>query len=1366
MSKILYWNCRGACDGSLLRNLRLAWRNSCPDLLILTETKSENASLVSRLEPLGFDASAFIPSVGRSGGLCAVWRSEKISVVVLKSNRQYLHFKCSLLGHPVFLLTAVYAVPIPHLKQALWADLRSLAAIISLPWVVVGDFNDIASMDERIGGSSPNVSRMKIFQDRIQDCMLSDLGSSGPRFTWKGPKLPNCPRLFQRLDRALANNLFLMNFGNCYIQVLARTKFSDHSPLMVCLGNESSVYPVLKPFRFEAMWLEHEFFESFLAEKWLSGECIDLALLKFQLELIPWNRNVFGYLEKEKSIVLARLKGIQSSSSYPYSHFLCDLEKQLQEKLDYLIKLDEIKWFQKSKVKWINDGDRNTRFYHLSSKMKCRRNRIVALKNGTGGWIDSEEELKSLVVDFFKGLFTDDTGSSAAIVSNSSFPRLDESSLKNLDKIPTDEEIRTAIFSMGNFKAPGNDGFPPVFYKKNWSRVGSEVCAFVKGVFNGSSSLVDANKTLISLIPKRESPELISHFRPISLCTVHYKGVTKIITQRLKGVLNDLISPYQASFIKGRHIQDNLLVGQELLHIMHKNRSKQGLMAIKIDLEKAYDRIRWDFLRLVLLEVGFEESFIDLVMTCVSSVSYNVLWNGSKTEFFTPGRGLRQGDPMSPLLFVLCMDKISHLICDEVESGNWQPIATSRTGPKISHLMFADDLLLFGAATIEQAKCMLACLDKFTDASGGMVNRAKSSLFFSPRVSAVTKNSIRVLSQMTISCDIGRYLGFPLSRSRNSRETFHYVIERVQSKLSVWKARSLSMAGRVTLAKSVISSIPLYPMQVARLPKGVCLAVEKIQRNFIWGHGDNNNRFHPVGWDRITRPKEFGGLGFRRLQSLNKACGAKLAWNLVTGATGLWAEVLQAKYMLRDEHSLLVSKSGDSKLWKFITSQRHIIEKGTKWQIRNGSMVRFFEDRWLFDGKISDQCLRILSDEESRSSVADWVLNGFWDMDRLAGIVNTSILQRLISHLPPVSSAGYDVMTWGASGNGIFSIRSAYFLIENNPLNLKCNLFKHIWKWNGMERIRVFLWRVVLNSLPTNGWRSSWSSASPLCGYCNQALEDSLHVLRDCIYAKRLWLKLIPRRYVHQFFSSQMEDWLSMNFTGKFCTDLGNDWALIFGVSIWKLWSWRNAAIFDSSFSKPRDPHSVILHSWRRYTGFRISPTSCFLSSTIPDVVQCWQPPHEGWVKLNVDGAMVPSTSKAGCGGVLRDYRGEWIAGFSKELGMCNARSAEEWAVLEGLMLASDLGFRQVVVESDALELVNCLNDPHFVSGSLVVQRTKVMVSKDWVVSICYIPREFNQVADALAKWGLSRSCMFSECPSSLRALADKDDLGFLPLSM
>lgn len=157
-----------------------------------------------------------------------------------------------------------------------------------------------------------------------------------------------------------------------------------------------------------------------------------------------------------------------------------------------------------------------------------------------------------------------------------------------------------------------------------------------------------------------------------------------------------------------------------------------------------------------------------------------------------------------------------------------QSLSTSSTGPKVSHLLFADDLLLFGVATESQAHCMMNCLDKFMTASGGKVSSVKSSIFFSPRVLPRSKQRIKAITQMNISREISKYLGFPVTRDRRRRETFQYVIERVRGKLSTWKANCLSTAGRVTLAKSVLSAVPLYPMQVASLPRSICLEVERL----------------------------------------------------------------------------------------------------------------------------------------------------------------------------------------------------------------------------------------------------------------------------------------------------------------------------------------------------------------------------------------------------------------------------------------------------------------------------------------------------------------------------------------------------------
>ncbi|XP_028803541.1 uncharacterized protein LOC114758643 [Neltuma alba] len=580
----------------------------------------------------------------------------------------------------------------------------------------------------------------------------------------------------------------------------------------------------------------------------------------------------------------------------------------------------------------------------------------------------------------------------AELETKSNFPVLDQSRLCGIGGLPSSDEIRSFLFNMGPYKAPGYDGFSPIFFQANWDVVGLSLCNFVRGVFDGSVSVVDANRTLISLIPKRESPQRVEHFRPISLCSVHYKCVTKIITQRLKNLMDDWISPYQSSFISRRHIQDNIMVGQEIMHVMKRAKGRKGLMAIKIDLEKAYDRLEWSFIRQTLLDTGIESNFSNLIMNCISSTTYNVLWN----------------------------DRLSHIISDAVNDNAWRPIHVTRHGPSISHLMFADDLLLFGEASESQANYMMDCLERFCKASGE---------------------------------------------------------------------------------------------KVAKIPALVCHEVERLQRNFIWGEDQHKNGFHPIGWERLILPKDFGGLGFRRLTSVNRALGSKIAWNMIIGSKSLWADVFQRKYMTRSEENLFNTQQGDSRLWKFICQQSDVIEQGTRWQLRNGLNINFFNDYWLYhDRKIIDFCYKDISLQENMTMVADWICNGSWNLNRMATMVSSEVIKRLITTPPPVVGMGNDVMTWGATNHGNFTVRSAYFLIEKPPHNLYSPVYKYIWKWKGAERIRVFLWIAYSEKLPTNMWRSKWSNCSGLCSGCHDDVEDVLHVLRDCYYARNLWLQLVDSR--------------------------------------------------------------------------------------------------------------------------------------------------------------------------------------------------------------------------------------------------------------
>ena len=315
-----------------------------------------------------------------------------------------------------------------------------------------------------------------------------------------------------------------------------------------------------------------------------------------------------------------------------------------------------------------------------------------------------------MVRSFFKDLYTDDASDyTPYIIPADRFPRLSEEDMTKLSSTFTGRDIKMAMFGINAFKAPGPDGYLALFFQKQWDLTGNQVIQLALNILDGREFPEGLNETFLVLIPKIENAQSVTQLRPIGLCNVAYKVITKAIVHRIKPVLGKLIAPTQSSFVPGRQISDNIIIVQEMLHSMRKKKGSQGCMAIKIDLEKAYDRLRWPFIREMLLEARLPQKMIDVILNCVSLSSFSVLWNGDKTEAFTPSRGVRQGDPLSPYLFVLCMERLNHLIEDSVNKGDWKPIRACRGGPPIASLFFADDLILFGEASLSQARTIKNC---------------------------------------------------------------------------------------------------------------------------------------------------------------------------------------------------------------------------------------------------------------------------------------------------------------------------------------------------------------------------------------------------------------------------------------------------------------------------------------------------------------------------------------------------------------------------------------------------------------------------------------------------------------------------------
>jgi hypothetical protein len=259
-----------------------------------------------------------------------------------------------------------------------------------------------------------------------------------------------------------------------------------------------------------------------------------------------------------------------------------------------------------------------------------------------------------------------------------------------------EEEVHRSLMQMGPIKALGPDGFSAGFYQQNWATVGLEVCHAILHFLNGSKMDEKINVTHIALIPKKKIPSCVFDFRPISLCNMIYKLISKVLANRLKTILPHVISANQSAFILGRLISSNIVVAYETLHNMHTRMwSKVGYMGIKLDMSKAYDRVEWVFLEVIMRKMEFSEVWVKLIMECVCSVSYSILVNGQPIGNIKLSRGICQGDPLSPYLFMLCAKALSSILTRGEKKGVLTMVPMSKKGPRLSHLFFADDNLIF-----------------------------------------------------------------------------------------------------------------------------------------------------------------------------------------------------------------------------------------------------------------------------------------------------------------------------------------------------------------------------------------------------------------------------------------------------------------------------------------------------------------------------------------------------------------------------------------------------------------------------------------------------------------------------------------------
>nr|GEV94539.1 putative RNA-directed DNA polymerase, eukaryota, reverse transcriptase zinc-binding domain protein [Tanacetum cinerariifolium] len=623
------------------------------DFLALQETKMESIDLFNIRSCWGnlrFD-HVHSDSVGNSGGILCVWDPYSLCKINSTVSEYFVMIRGVWLktGNNI-LIILVYAPHDLKEKHILWDYLNHVIQSWNGEVVIMGDSNEVRLKSDRFG-SVFNAQGANTFNSFIAKARLEEVPLGGSSFTWCHKSATK----MSQLDRFLISENLLISCPNITAITLDRY-LSDHRPILL---RESWFDYGPIPFRFYHDWIEIDGFSNFVEHTWneTSGNGIKKKLnntrsgkAKFKEDLKFLDAEIDngdGFAEK----VLKRAEVINS---------IQDIDK-----------LHSMELAQKAKINWCVEGDENSHFFHgMLNKRRSQMSIRGIMIDGV--WIEDPYKVKSEFFDHFSSRFA---------------------------KPVTKEEFKKAVWDCGTDKSTGPDGYTFGFFRRFWSTIEDDIFEAVKYFFSSEDIPKGCNSSFIVLIPKIPIANLVKDCRPISLIGSIYKIITKILANRLVGVLGDIINELK----------------------------KKHSLIFKVDFEKAFDSIRWDFLDAVLKNFGFGVKWCNWIQSCLSSSRGSILVNGSPTKEFDFHKGLKQGDPLSPFLFILVMESLHLSFQRVVDAGMYKGVQLN-SSLSLSHMFYTDDAIFMGEWCDNNINILTLVLDCFHRASGLKINMSKSKI--------------------------------------------------------------------------------------------------------------------------------------------------------------------------------------------------------------------------------------------------------------------------------------------------------------------------------------------------------------------------------------------------------------------------------------------------------------------------------------------------------------------------------------------------------------------------------------------------------------------------------------------------------------
>ncbi|WMV25761.1 hypothetical protein MTR67_019146 [Solanum verrucosum] len=761
-----------------------------------------------------------------------------------------------------------------------------------------------------------------------------------------------------------------------------------------------------------------------------------LKALKHKLK--DWSRSEAGNLVIQRKQTLEQLAEMDMILEYrPLKEQESAKKADLTLELEGLIKNEEVAWRQKSRALWLKEGDRNTKFFHKVANAHKRFNYIDQLMV-QGELTEESTRIESAIIDFYQKLYTETTHWRPINMLNNCATL----SVENKD-------IMNAFHN---------------FHEQE--------------VFERSF-----NATFITLIPKKKGAKELRDYRPISLIGSIYKLFSKVLTERLKGVISNLVDVQQMAFIKGRQIMDAVLVANEAID-SRVQQTKPGILC-KLDIEKAYDHVNWEYLLRMLKKLGFGKKWIHWIKFCISTVSYSVLINGSPAGFFKAQRGLRQGDPLSPFLFIIAMEGLNSMFKTANLYGWIKGFEVARAGSdslEVTHLQYADDTLIFCDADRNQLRHLRIILVLFKGISGLHINWGKSFLY-----------PINDVPHMILMASI---LG--------------------GEKLARWKTQYLSRGGRLTLINSVLDALPTYMMSLFPIPAGVIKRLDRIRRNFLW-HGDKEKKgYHLVKWSSVICDKKWGGLGIKNLKIQSTALMMKWLWKFTKENHLLWGRVIKAKYEQEDSWMTKeVNTPYGVSLWRSIRSLRSELKTQSRINVANGNKTRFWKDNWhevgIMELVFPDIFNLVLHQQYTIAEM--WTSDGWslnfrrhcndWEVQRVADFLSK------LDQFPGVQ-AGEDHLWWQGNSKGIFKVNAAYKIMNQSNQRIANWPWKQIWRIKAPHKVSIFVWLLAKEAtLTVDNLMSRGMTLCSRCFLCKETAETVNHLFLHCPFTAHLWRIII-----------------------------------------------------------------------------------------------------------------------------------------------------------------------------------------------------------------------------------------------------------------